>query len=107
MKKALKELIDIKERYLELSKGVLNYDKFNQYAITHHSTVIEGSTLSLEETFILLDKGLTPNNRPLEHSLMATDHLKALKLIIEWAKSKKILLNWDMSLLLSSVFLAI
>ncbi len=95
MRNDLKELIDIKERYLELSKGVLDYDKFNQYAITHHSTVIEGSTLSLEETFILLDKGLTPNNRPLEHSLMATDHLKALKLIIEWAKSKKILESKD------------
>jgi len=65
---------------------IIDYDKFNDFAITHHSTRIEGSTLTENETRLLLDEGLTPKNRPLMHSLMVVDHYKALQFIIESAK---------------------
>ncbi len=42
---------------LQLSKNI-DFDKFNQYAITHHSTTIEGSTLTEIETRLLLDEGI-------------------------------------------------
>ncbi len=68
--------------------SVVDYDKFNEYAITAHSTQVEGSTLTQEEAALLLDEGITPKGRPLEHSLMVKDHHQALKLAIELGKNK-------------------
>jgi Fic family protein len=68
---------------------VLDFEKFNQYVITHHSTTIEGSTLTEVETRLLLDEGITPAGKPLLHSLMVQDYFKALQFIIAQAKIKK------------------
>ena len=67
---------------------IIDYDKFNEYAITHHSTAIEGSTLSENETRLLLDDGVTPKGKPLEHSLMVKDHFQALQFVLQKAKNK-------------------
>jgi len=67
---------------LELHK-IVDYDKFNQYAITAHSTQIEGSTLSIEEASLLINEGITPKGKPLLHSLMVKDHHNALQLAIK------------------------
>jgi Fic family protein len=58
---------------------VIDYDKFKQYAIVHHSSSIEGSTLTENETRLLLDEGITPKGKPLEHSLMVKDHFEAFE----------------------------
>lgn len=88
----MENLLNIYTEYLRLTKNDnFDFDKFNHYAIVHHSNSIEGSTLTKEETFLLLDEHLTPKNKPLEHSLMAIDHLKALKYIVELADSKTFL----------------
>ncbi len=77
-------------KYLELIKNdSFDYQKFNQFAIVHHSNSVEGSTLTKEETYLLLDENLTPKNKPLEFSLMAVDHLQALKFVIQLAEEKK------------------
>ena len=83
-------IISLLEKFksLQLSKNI-DFDKFNQYAITHHSTTIEGSTLSEIETQLLLDEGITPKGKPLLHSLMVQDHYRALLFIIDRAKEKK------------------
>ena len=75
-------------RELNLSNNI-DYDKFNRYAIVHHSTSIEGSTLTEAETRLLLDEGLTPKGKPLEHSLMTTDHFKALLSVTKAAQNKE------------------
>lgn len=75
---------------LELQK-VLDYNKFNQFAITAHSTQIEGSTLTVEETSLLIDEGITPKGKPLEHSLMVKDHHQALQLAIKMGENKKLI----------------
>jgi Fic family protein len=67
---------------------ILDFDKFNQYAIVHHSTTIEGSTLTETEAQLLLDEGITPKGKPLMHSLMNIDHLKALQFVIQSAIEK-------------------
>ncbi|MEO7309438.1 MAG: Fic family protein [Chitinophagaceae bacterium] len=67
---------------------VLNYDKFNYYAIIHHSTTIEGCTLTEIDTQLLLDEGITPKGKPLEHSLMVKDHYDALLFVLRAAESK-------------------
>lgn len=80
---------DILKQYRELNlETVVDFKKFNQYVITHHSTAIEGSTLTETETQLLLDEGITPKGKPLLHSLMVEDHYKALLMVIGEAKKK-------------------
>jgi len=66
----------------------LDYDKFNHIAIVHHSTAIEGSTLSKVETTVLLHDGLTPRGKPLAHLLMVKDHFDALQFVLTSARKK-------------------
>ena len=74
----------IVEEYKSLNlHAVIDYDKFNQYAIVHHSSSIEGSTLTENETRLLLEEGITPKGKPLEHSLMVKDHYNALLFVLE------------------------
>jgi len=76
----LKHITDLIEEYQSLGlHDVLGHDNFNAIAITHHSTVIEGSTLTETETRLLIEEGVTPKGKPLEHSLMARDHYAALQ----------------------------
>ncbi len=85
------DIVELLDKFNSLNlRDVLDFEKFNQYAITHHSTTIEGSTLTEVETRLLLDEGITPAGKPLLHSLMVQDHFKALQFIISAAKSKSI-----------------
>lgn len=81
------ESLIIKYKNLGIS-DVLHYEKFNLISISHHSTKIEGSTLTELETQILLDDGLTPKGKPLNDTLMVMDHFKALHFIIDKARNK-------------------
>lgn len=85
----MEEAITLIKEYqsLELS-SVVNYTKFNLYAITHHSTIIEGSTLTEIETRLLLEEGLTPKGKPLVHSLMTKNHFEALEFVLNKASEK-------------------
>ncbi len=77
------------EKYQKLNlEQVIGYEKFNFYTITSHSTTIEGSTLTKDETTLLLDEGITPKGKPLPHSLMTKDYHEALLLALSLAKSK-------------------
>ncbi|QEC42989.1 Fic family protein [Pseudobacter ginsenosidimutans] len=67
---------------------VIDYDKFNQFSIVHHSSSIEGSTLTENETRLLLEEGVTPKGKPLEHSLMVKDHYDALLFVLDAARKK-------------------
>ncbi|MDQ2721212.1 MAG: hypothetical protein M3Z26_15800 [Bacteroidota bacterium] len=70
------KIISLIEKFesLQLSKNI-DFDKFNQYAITHHSTTIEGSTLTETETRLLLDEELTPKGKPLKNQfLLSLNH---------------------------------
>ncbi len=85
-----KNIISLIEKFKSLNLSAnIDFDKFNQYAITHHSSTIEGSTLTEVETRLLLDEGVTPKGKPLLHSLMVQDHHKALLFIIDSIKEKK------------------
>jgi Fic family protein len=69
-------------------KDVIDFDKFNRIAVTFHSTAIEGSTLTLAESELLLDKGLTPKGRPLEHQHMVLDHHEAQAYALQMAETR-------------------
>ena len=72
-------------RDLEIDK-IVDFTKFNNYLISHHSTSLEGSTLTYVETTVLLENGLTPKGKPLIHTLMQKDHYEALIFTIKQAK---------------------
>jgi len=84
------DLIKLIAQYNELGiAGVIDHERFNLIAIDHHSTRIEGSTLTEIETQVLINEGRTPNGKPLEESLMVTDHHAALVFTLKNAKAKK------------------
>ena len=84
------DLIELIEKYQSLNlHEVIDHERYNLISIVHHSTKIEGSTLTEGEAQVLINKGLTPKGKPLLDSLMVTDHYAALKFIIEEAKAKK------------------
>ncbi len=68
---------------------LLDHKKFSEYALTHHSTTIEGATLTEVETSLLLDEDITPKGKPLEHSLMVKDHDEALKFVLFSASTRQ------------------
>src|SRR6476646_6645146 len=50
--------------------------------LTHHSTAIEGNTLSLYETRLVLEEGLTLGDHPLREYLEATNHAEAFDFLL-------------------------
>jgi Fic family protein len=77
-------------RYKKLNlQDVLDHERFNEYAIVHHSSSIEGSTLTEVETRLLLEEDITPKGKPLAHSLMVKDHYAALRNVLDAAAFKK------------------
>ncbi len=77
----------IKE-YKSLSKGMIDAQKYAYYAATHHSTAIEGSTLTESQVINLLEFGKSAANKPFEENLMVFDHHQAILFVLAQAKNK-------------------
>lgn len=85
----IREIEVLSKEYARLSKGMVDFRKYAYYAITHHSTSIEGSTLTASQVINLLEYGKPAANKPYEHHLMVTDHFQALQFVIVQAMEKK------------------
>jgi len=85
----IKELEAIAKLHQRVKNGEMDFAKYTLYAITHHSTAIEGSSLTESQVINLLEYGKTASSKPFEHHLMATDHYKAIQFAINTAKEKK------------------
>ncbi len=85
----MERILKLLEEYnrLKITESI-DFAKFNEYAIVHHSSGIEGSTLTETDTELLLSEGVTPKGKPLEHSLMVKDHYAALLFVLEQAKNR-------------------
>lgn len=55
---------------------------------TYHSNAIEGSSLTRQETYIILHHGLTVNGKPLVEHLEAINHQHAIRLVEALAASE-------------------
>jgi len=83
------ELEKYTEEFTRLEIGkVLNFEEFNRIAIVHHSSSMEGSTLTLEESTLLITEGITAKGKPMSEHLMVKDHYDALNFILDEAKKK-------------------
>ena len=90
MTKTQKQTIfELIEQYNKLYQSEPDLKKYSEYAITYHSTAIEGSSLTANEVIELLDIGKPAKNREFMHNLMVYDHHKALLYIVEAAKCKE------------------
>lgn len=69
-------------------KGIKNF-KLETHIITYHSTAIEGSLLTEDETRLFLNEDILPERKPASHVMMVKDHDSALKYILETAALKK------------------
>jgi len=67
----------------------LNFDRMNEILISHHSTAIEGSSLTEDETRLLLTDGITAKGKSLLDHNMVTDHHKALLGTIKLARNSQ------------------
>ncbi len=67
---------------------VLDFDLFNRIAIVHHSSAMEGSTLTLQETALLINEDITAKGKPMSDHQMVKDHYAALLFVMENAKNK-------------------
>ena len=54
-------------------------------SLTHHSTAIEGNTLTQSETEIVIEKGITIGGKSLAEHLEVIGHKEALDFVIELA----------------------
>jgi Fic family protein len=71
------------------SKGMIDFGKYSYYAITHHSTSIEGSTLTESQVINLLEYGKPATNKPFDHHLMVVDHFHALQFVVGEAEKER------------------
>jgi len=69
-------------------QDAMDYNKWNEIFISHHSTSIEGSSLTVDETRLLLAEGITAKGKPLRDHLMVTNHHAALLEVIAYARKK-------------------
>jgi Fic family protein len=67
-------------------RSSLNYERMNEILISHHSTAIEGSSLTLEESRLLLSEGIVAKGKSLEDHNMVKDHYQALQWVVEQAR---------------------
>jgi len=86
----MSEIEDLLDQYNKLELNhVQDHERFSHYAIVHHSSHIEGSTLTMTDTELLLSEGITPKGKPLQHSLMERDHFAALLHTLAIAKQER------------------
>lgn len=70
-------------------KGAIDFELMNEIFISHHSTGIEGSTLTMEETTLLIKEGIPAKGKLMVEHYMVQDHFNALDWMLTQAKEKK------------------
>ncbi len=86
----LEQLKILRQQYLDAGiEQEIDYQKYNEYLFSCHSTAIEGSTLTYNEVQALLDDDISIGGKPFVHQQMNKDHYRALQYIKKLAKEKK------------------
>lgn len=92
-KSRLTEIDEFKSKidsYRPLSENMLNQIKaYFKISFTYTSNAIEGNTLSLSETKIIIEDGITIGGKPVKDHLEVIGQAKAYDLLFEIAKNKQ------------------
>ena len=84
----INKLDNLISKYRRIMQGQVDLKKLTYYAITYHSTAIEGSTLTEGQVYNLLDLDIPAKNKPFSEQQMVIDHQKALIYTLNKAKEK-------------------
>jgi Fic family protein len=93
---AMKEILDLIQVIDQLKAELDHYRHLDNYRIqqafeleyTYESNRIEGNTLTLKETDLVINEGMTISGKPLKDHLEAINHRDALEYIKEIAQNK-------------------
>jgi len=97
-----KALID-KRRPLAIDE-VKELDAYFRIGTTYSSNALEGNTLTLSETKVLLEDGITIGGKPIRDCYEAVGHAKAYDFMLEAARSDPFAFSEDMILKLHKLF---
>ena len=97
-----KKLIETR-RPLEL-EAVKQLDAYFRIGLTYSSNALEGNTLTLIETKVLLEDGLTVGGKPIRDYYEAVGHAKAYDFMLKAARSNPFDFSVDMILTLHKLF---
>ena len=85
-------------------KEVKNLYTYYRVGMTYSSNALEGNTLTLTETKILLEDGLTAGGKPLRDSYEALGHADAYDFMLKTAQSEPFTFSEEMILELHKIF---
>ncbi len=74
---------------------IKNLDEWFAVDYTYNSNAIEGNTLTLSETAIVVEKGITIGGKTIREHLEVIDHMKAIEFVKTLARKTKIELFLD------------
>lgn len=78
------------------SGEVRELDQYYKIAVTYTSNALEGNSLTLTETKVLLEDGITVGGKPLKDCYEAIGHAKAYDFMLAVARSDKLSFTEDM-----------
>ncbi len=77
------------DKYRPLSKDALKQiQEYYKIGLTYSSNALEGNTLDLIETKVVLEDGLTINGKPMKDHLETVGHAAAFDMLLELAENK-------------------
>lgn len=107
-----KALFDRIDQYAKLireyrpltANEVRELDAYFRIGVTYSSNALEGNSLTLSETKVLLEDGITVGGKPIRDCYEATGHAKAYDYMLSLARSKDFQLTEDVILRLHHLF---
>jgi len=106
---ALLEIIDEYKAVIDTRRSlkreeIKQLDDYFRIGLTYSSNALEGNSLSISETKVIIEDGITVGGKPLRDCYEATGHAKAYDFMLEAARSKNFDLNEDIILKLHKLF---
>lgn len=86
----------INERRPLTAAEIKELDQYYKIGITYSSNALEGNSLTLAETKVLLEDGITVGGKPIKDFYEATGHAKAYDFMLTAARSEKLSFTEEM-----------
>jgi len=104
LKKIDKYKIAIDTRRPLTTEEVKQLDDYFRIGFTYSSNALEGNTLTISETKIIIEDGITVGGKPLRDCYEAVGHAKAYDYMLEAARADNLIFTEDMILNLHKLF---
>lgn len=83
---------------------VKELDNYFRIGLTYTSNALEGNTLTISETKVIIEDGITVGGKPLKDCYEATGHAKAYDFMLSAARAENLVFSEDMILTLHRLF---